>query len=105
MARELQKRGEITSWDEPVWEPLKTLLGIYVEDFMWMFAVKLEDGTRIHGFKHGHTRSYLYLSDDDRTFVYEEPNLYREVEAREIVNLAMPAICDFACCVDRSCRK
>ena len=66
-----RRRGEVVSWDEPVWEPLEKLLGIYVGYFMWMHAVTLKDGTRIHAYKHWVTRRYLHLSDDGRTFVYE----------------------------------
>jgi hypothetical protein len=109
MARKRRRRGEVTSWDEPVWEPLEKLLGIYVEDFMWMHAVTLKDGTRIHAYKHCDTRQYLYLSDDARPFVYEGERFYREVETRErtreLVDLVMPWACDFSCRRDWSCHE
>jgi len=101
MARKRRRKGEVTSRDEPVWEPLEKLLGIYVEDFMWMHAVTLKDGTRIHAYKHWHTRCYLHLSDDGRTFTYEGEHFYREVETREhtreLVDRVMPEVCDFSC--------
>lgn len=97
MARKRRQRGEITSWDEPVWEPLLILLRIYVDDFMWMFAVTLEDGTRLHAYKHRETRRYLHLSEDERAFVYEEPDFYREFDVRRLVDLVMPMQCDHSC--------
>jgi hypothetical protein len=106
MARKRRRQGEVTSWNEPVWEPLETLLGIYVADFMWMHTVTLKDGTRIHAYKHWHTRRYIHLSEDGRTFVYEEPGFYREVvETRELVDRVMPMVCDFSCRVDWSCHE
>jgi hypothetical protein len=103
MARKRRRKGEVTSRDEPVWEPLEKLLGVYVGYFMWMYAVTLKDGTRIHAYKHYDTRQYLHLSDDGRTFVYEEPDFYREVETLELVKRVMPRFCDFSCFGDRSC--
>jgi hypothetical protein len=104
MAKKRRRHGAVTSWDEPVWEPLLTLIGnVYVEDFMWMHAVSLKDGTRIHAYKHCITRRYLHLSDDGRTFVYEQPEFYREVETRELVERVMPMVCDFSCRRDWSC--
>lgn len=97
MSRKRRRRGEVTGWDEPVWEPLLTLLGIYVEDFMWMYRVTLKDGTCVHAYKHRITRRYLHLSEDDRAFVYEEPDFYREVDSRELVDRVMPMVCDFSC--------
>jgi hypothetical protein len=97
MARK-RLRGEMTSFDEPVWEPLLNLLRVYVDDFMWMFAATLEDGTRIHAYKHRDTRRYLHLTEDGRAFVYEEPDFYREFdEVRRLVDLVMPMRCDWSC--------
>jgi hypothetical protein len=67
-----------------------------------MYAVSLKDGTRLHAYKHRITRRYLHLSDDGRTFVYEAPDFYREVEVRELVDLVMPMVCDFSCRVEWS---
>jgi hypothetical protein len=103
MARKRCRRGEVTSWDDPVWEPLEKLLGVYVGYFMWMHAVTLKDGTRVHAYKHHDTRRYLHLSDDGRTFVYEGEDFYREIETLELVKRVMPRFCDFSCCRDWSC--
>jgi hypothetical protein len=107
MARKRRRKGEVTSWDDPVWEPLKKLLGIFVEDFMWMHTITLKDGTCVHAYKHRHTRRYLHLSEDGRTFIYEGEHFYREVETRErtreLVDRVVPEVCDFSCRWDRSC--
>jgi len=48
----------------PVWGPLLGVVGERLTGtFMWMQAIRLEDGTRIHAYKHTETRCYLYLSD------------------------------------------
>jgi hypothetical protein len=87
----------MTRKDEPTWEPLLNLLRAYVDDFMWMFEVELEDGTRLHAYKHRETRRYLHLSEDDRVFFYEEPDFYCEIDARRMVDLVLPMRCDFLC--------
>jgi hypothetical protein len=103
MAQKRRRRGDVTSWEDPVWEPLEKLLGVYVGYFMWMHALTLKDGTRIHAYKHCDTRRYLHLSDDGRTFVYEEEDFYLEVETLELVKRVMPRFCDFSCYRDRLC--
>jgi hypothetical protein len=38
--------------DEPEWQPLLDFAPDHVGDFMWMFAVELEDGRRLEAYKH-----------------------------------------------------
>jgi hypothetical protein len=92
-----QLRGEMTRRDDPVWEPLLNLLRVYVDDFMWMFEVELEDGTRLHAYKHRETRRYLHLSEDDGVFFYKEPDFYCEIDARRLVDLVLPMRCVCLC--------
>jgi hypothetical protein len=56
--------------DTPTWEPLLKLAPDDIEDFMWMFDVELDDGTRPHAYKHRWTRRYVHLTDDGRAFAY-----------------------------------
>jgi hypothetical protein len=63
-------RGRTLKVDAPEWEPLLNLAPDHVVDFMWMGAVLLADGTRIHVYKHYWTRDYLHLADDGRAFVF-----------------------------------
>jgi uncharacterized protein DUF4160 len=64
---------------------------------MWMHAVTLKDGTRIHAYKHWHTRRYLHLSDDGRHLgrphfhaSYGEDEASIEIESLEILAGRMP---------------
>jgi hypothetical protein len=77
--------------DEPVWEPLLGFASNHVGDFMWMFEVELEDGRHLHAYKHWWTRGYIHLTPDGRTFVYEEPQYYREVDPIWILQLVLPS--------------
>jgi hypothetical protein len=87
----------MTRWHDPVWEPLLTLVRVYVDEFMWMFEAQLEDGTRLHAYKHRETRRYLHLSEDGRAFFYEDPDFYCEIDPRRLVDLVLPARCDGLC--------
>jgi hypothetical protein len=69
--------GEIADVENPEWEPL---LGLLATDFMWMGAIDLEDGRRIHAYKHWWTRRYVHLDRDGVAFGYTGDGRYREVE-------------------------
>lgn len=63
--------GELLQFDDPDWRGLKH----FVEDevmaeFMWMCETALEDGTRIHAYKHRWNRRYLHLGRCGEAFVY-----------------------------------
>jgi hypothetical protein len=88
MAEEI--RGQATSCRDPNWEPLLRLAPEYVDEFMWMFAVDLEDGTRIHSYEHWETRRYVHLGEDGRAFYYREPDLYCRIGAFHLLRLALP---------------
>jgi hypothetical protein len=77
--------------DTPVWEPLLDLAPDHIDDFMWMFEVELEDGQRLHAYKHWWTRRYIHLTLDGRTFVYEEPHHYRKADPVWILQLVLPS--------------
>jgi len=76
-----KRRGEVTQYDKPEWDPLLKLLAEYlVADFMWMHEVELKDGTRLQAYKNRETRRYLHLTSDGRAFEYCGEEKYREVE-------------------------
>ena len=55
--------------DRPVWEPLLEAVGERLTGtFMWMQQLNLEDGSKVHAYKHSFTRRYLYLSEDGRAY-------------------------------------
>ncbi|HVY77544.1 MAG TPA: hypothetical protein VG898_03460 [Solirubrobacterales bacterium] len=66
--------------EAPEWEPLLDLAEAHVEDFMWMYAVELEDGSRVQAYKHRWTRNYLFLDGDSRAYVYLGDQRYEEEE-------------------------
>ncbi len=84
--------------DEPVWQPLLDLASDHIDDFMWMFAVELEDGRRLEAYKHWWTRRYIHLALDGRAFAYEYsgrfggggPSWYREVDPTEHLERVLP---------------
>jgi hypothetical protein len=91
--------GKMLATESPVWQPLLDLAPDHVDGFMWMFEVELEDGRRLHAYKHWWTRRYLHLAHDGRAFVYEnhrcwsldDPGWYREVEPERLLELVLPS--------------
>ncbi len=74
---------------QPNWKPLLDLIGLELVDwFMWMFAVELSDGTRVHAYKHRTTRRYFHLSEDGRAFAYIPRYSYLEVSSAEAIDEA-----------------
>lgn len=69
--------GEIISADAPYWTPLESVLsreqcGYY----MWMGEILLENGLRIHAYKHYNTRRYLHIGVDGSSWLYDYGNRY-----------------------------
>lgn len=66
---------------QPNWKPLLDLIGLELVDwFMWMYAIELADGSRVHAYKHRTTRRYLHLGEDGRAFAYIPRYSYLEIE-------------------------
>jgi hypothetical protein len=72
--------GETIQAQQPEWQPLLDLVNGVVDDFMWMFEVELEDGRRLHAYKHRRTRRYLHLDAEGRAFAYTPEGRYLEVD-------------------------
>lgn len=76
MKRNPRERGTVLTGvtiqgEEPDWGPLENVLEFDVcDDFMWMFEVELEDGTRLHAYKHYWNRRYLHLSARGEAYFY-----------------------------------
>jgi hypothetical protein len=74
--------GEITKGLKPSWEPLIELVGRdVVPCFMWMFALRLDDGVEVHAYKSIATRQYLHLAADGRALAYRGKDRYEEIDA------------------------
>lgn len=81
-------RGEVHQYDEPDWQALYDLVGVELADwFMWMCEVELDDGVRMHAYKHIATRRYFHLAVDGRAFVYLRRSIYREIDRRQAIDL------------------
>jgi hypothetical protein len=81
--------GETINWKDPEWEPLLKLAPEIVDDFMWMFEVELEDGHRVHAYKHYWTRRYLHLDETGRAFVYTEDDRYQQVGVAWLLDMVV----------------
>ena len=64
-------KGTVLQGEDPDWEPLENVISFHAcDEFMWMFEVELEDGTRLHAYKHRWNRRYLHLSARGEAFTY-----------------------------------
>jgi hypothetical protein len=83
-------RGRSVQGETPNWEPLLDLTPDHIGDFMWMFEVKLADGTPLHAYKHYWTRRYIHLTCDGRAFVWCGDERYEEADPCKILDLVLP---------------
>lgn len=91
------KRGRVINYRTPVWEPLIELAPEHLGDFMWMHEIELDDGARLHAYKHRETRRYLHLDHGGRAFVFvwneeredDEDSQYEEVDPQWLLDLAL----------------
>ena len=78
--------GSMGQADDPEWAPLVALIGTDLAGwFMWMFAVELDDGSRVHAYKHTATRRYFHIADDGRVFIYIGDDGYREIDRQDAI--------------------
>jgi hypothetical protein len=75
-------QGDFADQREPEWQPLLDLLADVeapeaIDDFMWMFAVDLEDGRRLHAYKHFWTRRYIHLDGDGNSWAYTDEGYHQ----------------------------
>ena len=88
MGRTRTIRGRAIQGATPDWQPLLDAVGERLTgDFMWMVEVELATGTRLHAYKHYHTRRYVHLDHDGRAFAYESPGRYRPTDVAEVLAL------------------
>lgn len=77
--RKKPRDGSIVNYEQPVWEPLLELARIYVDEFMWMCEVELDNGTRLQAYKHYWTRRYLHLDGEGHAWFYREDGRYEQL--------------------------
>ena len=64
-------KGTVVQGESADWEALENVISYHAcDEFMWMFEVELEDGTRLHAYKHRWNRRYLHLSARGEAFTY-----------------------------------
>lgn len=85
MPKKRGQRGKSLSVRAPEWEPILNLAPDHVDDFMWMYAVELADGTRLQVYKHYWTRNVLHLDSEGRAFIYIGGDHYEEVEVDRLL--------------------
>jgi hypothetical protein len=77
--------GSVEQHETPRWGPLEELLGPELcRWFMWMYAVRLDDGTELQVYKHIATRRYLSLALDASAFEYVREG-YRPLAGSEAI--------------------
>ena len=81
--------GEIVNGENPDWGPLLQLAPDVVDDFMWMFEIAMEDGRRLHAYKHCETRRYLHLDCDGAAFVFTRDERYQQVDASWLLAMVL----------------
>ncbi|HUB99465.1 MAG TPA: hypothetical protein VMS11_06545 [Solirubrobacterales bacterium] len=80
MPKKRGTRGKSLDVRAAEWEPILNLAPDHVDDFMWMYAVELADGTRLQVYKHYWTRNVIHLDSEGRAFAYLDGGRYEEVE-------------------------
>jgi hypothetical protein len=81
MSTRRRRKGTVTNFEHPDWDPLIAVGGRELLDFfMWMHEVRLRDGTAIHAFKDIVTRRYAHLTHEGAAWVYLGDDWYREID-------------------------
>jgi hypothetical protein len=84
------QRGSVVNSEHPDWRPLLGLVREEVAgEFMWMFEVELDDGSRVQAYKHVDTRRYVHLGAEGGAFRFEAPRSYRPAPALDEVRAAL----------------
>ena len=83
-------RGVVTQFDKPCWAALEQAVGTALAgSFMWMDEVRLNDGTRVHAYKHVMTRRYLHLAADGTALAWRADATYRMIDAATAIRTAL----------------
>ncbi|MDO9410106.1 hypothetical protein [Patulibacter sp.] len=88
-------RGDfVEGGEDPSWDALYTALQprTLADFFSWMGDVDLDDGTRVHVYRHSDSRSFLHVTDDGRALIYVgDEDRYRFVPlADAVLNAFVP---------------
>jgi hypothetical protein len=94
-----QRGRTARNFERPDWGPLADLAPEHLEDFMWVCEIEMEDGLRLHAYKHRETRRYMHLDHFGRAYVYvssvklaaDDDGHYEEVDPQWLLRLATDA--------------
>lgn len=74
--------GSLAHVEKPDWAPLLSMLGERLAGwFMWMCEVELDNGTRLHAYKHVTTPQYLHIDAGGQAFEYRPERHYLQIPA------------------------
>ena len=77
--------------DDPDWEPLHVVLPLeWCDGFMWMYRVEQDDAT-IELYKHGITRRYLSLDQDNTAYRFNGTD-YIQIPVAEAIDSVFAGI-------------
>lgn len=69
--------GSLFQCERADWGPLRGVVGdCLASQFMWMAEIELDDGIRIHAYKHIETRRYLHLDASGLAFEFRPDGSY-----------------------------
>lgn len=78
--------GTVVQAETPSWAALEAAVGaVLAPGFMWMFEIRLADGTRVDAYKHVASRRYLYLGEDVRALIYRGESGYVQADLERAV--------------------
>lgn len=82
-------RGTVIQAGNPDWRPLERAVGAELaRRFMWMYEVRLDDGTRVDAYKHVMTRRYLHLGADGIALRHGLDGRYRAIALESAIQAA-----------------
>src|SRR4051812_48028900 len=82
-------KGTVVQAAHPSWSSLEGVVGTDLAGwFMWMYELRLDDGTRVDAFKHVATRRYLHLSATGWALRYAVDGRYFSVDLASAITTA-----------------
>lgn len=89
MAPERAIRATVVQAEDPSWSSIEAALGTELAGwFMWMYELRLDDGTRVDAYKHITTRRYLHLAAAGLALQYSVEGRYRGVDLASAITTA-----------------
>ena len=82
-------KSTVVQAENPSWASIEAALGTELAGwFMWMYELRLDDGTRVDAYKHVTTRRYLHLSVAGLALRYGVEGRYLGVDLASAITTA-----------------